>query len=195
VVHIAEEDRQRAQYYRLLAHLLADIPQEETLVVVASLEGDESRLGHATNALAVAARDVSAEQADDEYHDLFIGVGRGALVPHGSYYLTGFLNEKPLARLRQDMARLGIERSEDAHDPEDHIASVCEIMAGLIEGSFGAPVALAEQAEFFDRHIAPWAGQFFADLENCETALLYRRVGTVGRIFMDIETAAFEMAA
>lgn len=195
VVHIAEEDRQRAQFYRLLAHLLVDVPQEKTLAVVASFEGDESPLGQATGALAAVARSISQKQADDEYHDLFIGVGRGELMPYGSYYLTGFLNEKPLARLRQDMARLGIERSADAHDPEDHIASVCEIMAGLIEGNFDEPASLAEQAEFFDRHIAPWARHFFSDLEKTKTGLLYRHVGTLGRVFMDIETTAFELAA
>lgn len=192
---IAEEDRQRAQYYRLLAHLLAAIPTSETLAVVASFKGDESPLGQATGALAASARDTSPGQADDEFHDLFIGVGRGELVPYGSYYLTGFLNEKPLVRLRQDMARLGIERSQDAHDPEDHIASVCEIMAGLIEGNFDEPASLTEQAEFFDRHIAPWARHFFSDLERSKTGSLYRHVGTLGRVFIDIETTAFELAA
>lgn len=195
VVQIAEEDRHRARCYRLLSHLLAHVPQGETLAVVGALEGDASLLGQAIDTLAAAARDTTPERADDEYHDLFIGVGRGELVPHGSFYLTGFLNEKPLARLRQDMARLGVERAEDTHEPEDHIASVCEIMAGLIEGSFGTPASLPEQAAFFDRHVAPWALQFFTDLENAEAAVLYRPVGTLGRLFMDIETTAFEMAA
>jgi TorA maturation chaperone TorD len=195
VGQIADEDRQRAQCYRLLSHLLARVPQEETLAVVAKLDGDDSVLGQAFAALAIAARDTSPAQADDEFHNLFIGTGRGELVPFGSFYMTGFLNEKPLARLRQDMARLGIERAEDSHEPEDGIASVCEIMAGLIEGSFGAPASLSEQAAFFDRHIAPWAPRFFADLESAKTASFYRPVGTLGQHFMDIETTAFAMAA
>lgn len=195
VVQIADEDRQRAQCYRLLAHLLARIPQGDTLAVVAGLEGDDSDLGAAIDALAAAARATTSEQADDEFHALFVGTGRGELVPYASYYLTGFLHEKPLVRLRQDMARLGVERSKDIHEPEDQIASVCEIMAGLIEGSFGAPASLAEQAAFFDRHIGPWASQFFADLENAKSASLYCPVGTLGRVFMDIETTAFKMAA
>lgn len=195
VEQIAEEDRQRAQCYRLLSHLLARVPQGETLAVVAELDGDDSALGQAIDALAAAARETLPAQADDEYHDLFIGVARGELIPNGSFYLTGFLHEKPLARLRQDMARLGIARAEDSHDPEDHIASVCEIMAGLIEGSFGDPAALSEQADIFDRHVAPWTPQFFADLENAKAASFYRPVGTLGRIFMNIETTAFKMAA
>jgi TorA maturation chaperone TorD len=194
-VSVAEEDRQRAQCYRLLSHLLAGAPQAEALALVAKLDGDDSTLGQAIDALAATARETSPEQADDEFHELFIGVGRGELVAHGSFYITGFLNEKPLARLRQDMARLGIERTEDTAEPEDSIASVCEIMAGLIEGSFGAPAALAEQADFFDKHVAPWAPHFFADLEKAKTASFYRPVGTVGRLFMNIETTAFEMAA
>jgi TorA maturation chaperone TorD len=105
------------------------------------------------------------------------------------------LNEKPLARLRQEMARLGIERADGVAEPEDHIGSVCEIMAGLIRGDFGSPMPVAEQAAFFERHIGSWAGQFFKDLETAKSATFYRPVGALGRVFLEIETTAFEMAA
>lgn len=193
---ISEEDHLRARLYRLLAVLLAKLPDGETLQRLAGLSGDHSSdLGRGLAALARAAASAESAAVDDEYHDLFIGVGRGELMPYGSYYLTGFVYEKPLARLRGDMARLGIARAEGVKEPEDHIASLCEMMAGLIEGDFGAPADLETQRNFFDAHLGPWAGQFFADLEVAKKASFYVPVGTIGRIFMEIEATAFEMAA
>jgi TorA maturation chaperone TorD len=189
------EDRQRAQLYRLLAGLLARIPDREALGRVAGVAGDGSELGQALTALGQTAAAADPARVDDEYHDLFIGMGRGELMPYGSYYLTGFVYEKPLARLRIDMDRLGIARAEDVKEPEDHIAALCEMMAGLIEGAFGEPADIGSQRAFFDAHIGPWAGQFFADLETAKAADFYAPVGAIGRIFMEIESTAFEMAA
>ena len=193
---ITEEDRLRAQMYRLLAGLLMRQPDRATLDRIAGLGGDDSSpLGRTLGALGRVAATAEPAVIDDEFHDLFVGVGRGELMPYGSYYLTGFVYEKPLARLREDMARLGIARAENVREPEDNIASLCEMMAGLIEGAFGAPADLATQRKFFDAHIGPWAGQFFADLEAAKSARFYMPVGSVGRIFMEIEATAFEMAA
>jgi TorA maturation chaperone TorD len=187
-------DRLRAGGYDLLAHLLARPPTAETLRIVAAIRGDDSPFGQALNRLADAASDRTVQQAEREYHHLFIGLTRGELLPFASYYLTGFLNEKPLARLRADMQALGIERAPDVSEPEDHIAALCEMMAGLILGRFGEPADPAAQQRFFDRHLASWAGRFFADLERAEHALLYRPVGTVGRLFLGIEAEAFALA-
>lgn len=194
-VEITEEEILRAQCYRLLAGLLMAPPDGEALERLSRLEGDESALGQALTALGRAAGATDVAAADDEYHDLFIGVGRGELVPYGSYYLTGFLYEKPLARLRQAMAELGIGRADEVKEPEDHIAALCETMAGLIDGAFGAPADLETQRKFFDAHIGPWAGKFFSDLEAAKTASFYMPAGAAGRLFMEIESTAFEMAA
>lgn len=195
VAEIAGEDRLRAQLYRLLASLFVSPPGQELLDRVAAIEGDATPLGEALTAMARAAAGTDPATVDDEYHDLFIGVGRGELMPYGCYYLTGFIYEKPLARLRADMDRLGIARAEGVTAPEDHIAALCEMMAGLIEGDFGQPADVAAQRAFFDAHIGPWAGQFFADLEAAKAACFYMPVGKVGHIFMEIEATAFEMAA
>lgn len=192
---ISEEDRLRAGWYALLAQLLSREPGAELLEGLRGLKGDESELGQGIRALAAAARGTTVESAREEYFDLFIGVGQGELLPYGSYYLTGFLNEKPLARLRGDMARLGIARADDVKEPEDHIAALCEMMSGLITGSFGTPAELAEQRRFFDTHIGCWAPRFFEDLQGAQSAVLYMPVGTVGRLFMAIEVQAFDMAA
>lgn len=191
----AVEDRMRADFYDLLAALLARPPADDTLLACAGLEGDDAPLGKAVGTLGRLARSSKAPAVNREFHDLFIGLGRGELLPYASYYMTGFLHEKPLARLRADMIRLGVARSDDVAEPEDNIASLMEIMAGLIRGRFGAPAPLATQRDFFNTHIAPWAEHFFTDLEGAKASVFYTPVGTMGRLFMEIEKTAFRMEA
>ncbi len=191
---IAEEDRVRAECWRLLGRLLAAPPPPELLDAVGRMLGGQGAFGAAIDALAAAARGAEAEAANREYHDLFIGLARGELVPYASYYRTGFLYDKPLAKLRADMERLGIASADNASDPEDHIAALAEMMAGLIGGDFGPPADLATQKQFYGTHLAPWAPRFFTDLEKAEAARLYRHVGAVGRLLMQIETEAFALA-
>ena len=190
---ISEEDFLRSQYYRLLAGLLAVPPSGERLLLLAGLEGDDSELGQALNGLRDAAVAVTPDAIAEEFQTLFIGLGRGELLPFGSYYLTGFLHEKPLAKLRQDMAKLGMARAEDVKEPEDHVAFLCEMMAGLIEGDFGAPADLTTQRSFFEDHLEVWADRFFEDLEGARSASFYKAVGTLGRRFIGIESKAFQM--
>ena len=192
---VDEVDVARAQEYAVLSVLLARAPDAALLKRLAALRGDPSPLGIAHVALAEAASRATVEQVEREFFDLFIGVGRGELLPYGSYYLTGFLHERPLARLREDLGKLGIERTEGNSEPEDHAATLCEIMAGLAGGRFGAQAgALAGgDQEIFEKHMAPWMGRFFSDLERADTANFYRSVGTIGRMLMDIETEAFAL--
>jgi TorA maturation chaperone TorD len=182
----------RAQEYALLAALLSRAPEAALLKRLARLRGDATPLGAAHAALARAAEQADAQAVEREYFELFVGVGRGELLPYGSYYLTGFLNERPLARLRDDLAALGIERVDGQSEPEDHAAILCEIMAGMIGGQFPAPVE--RQAHIFEKHLSPWMGRFFADLEAAKAADFYRRVGAAGRLFIDIESEAFALS-
>lgn len=192
-IEVAEEDLLRAQLYGLLASLLSKAPDQDTLASLAQLSGDETALGKAIAALSRVAAGSNAAAVSDEYHDLFIGVGRGELLPYASYYLTGFLHEKPLAKLRNDMAAHGASKSEDVSEPEDHAASVLEVMAGLIDGRFGNPVSIEDQEEFYDAHIASWMTVFFQDLGGASSSVLYATVAEVGLRFLEIESAAFEM--
>lgn len=187
------EDVSRAMLYRLVARFLSAPPTEADLKAGSELQGDRSPLGLAVTRFADQCRGTTPEAAADAFHTLFIGLGRGELVPYASYYLTGFLQEKPLARLRGEMARLGIARSADVAEPEDHISSVLEIMAGMIDGSFGAPAGHAEQKAFFDGFLAAWAGHFFKDVTESETSPFYSAVGEIGALLMEIETEAFRM--
>lgn len=192
--HIAEEDGLRADLYDMLGLLLARPPTRETIDRVAKLAGDETELGRGIGALARVARVTTAQSLEREFNALFIGVGRGELMPYGSYYLTGFLHEKPLAVLRGDMGRLRITRAENVYEPEDNIASLMEMMAGLIRGRFGEVASLAVQKDFFFAHIAPWAKLFYDDLAKAKNSVFYAPVGVVGAAFMEIEREAFRMS-
>ncbi|NBR02623.1 MAG: molecular chaperone TorD [Alphaproteobacteria bacterium] len=187
------EDSLRADMYEFLASLLRGEPGDDLIGHVAALQGDSSAIGSASSVLATLATKIANDEIRDEYMRLFIGVGRGEILPYASYYLTGFLNDKPLAKLRNEMQAMGIERAEGVKDPEDHIASLFDIMAGLIRGSFGAPNDLAAQAAFFKTHIDPWAPLLMQDIEAAKSAVFYAPVGTIGRAFLEIESEAFDM--
>jgi TorA maturation chaperone TorD len=190
---IDEVDAARAQEYALIAALLRRAPDARLLADLSELRGDATPLGVAHAALAEAASATSAERIEREYFDLFIGLGRGELLPYGSYYLTGFLHDRPLARLREDLERIGVARAEGVVEPEDHAGILCEIMSGLASRRLPAPPD--SDRMIFDKHMAPWIGRFFADLERAEAADFYRRLGRLGRIFMDIEAEAFGLPA
>jgi len=192
---IAEEDRLRADLYDFLAALLARPADEQMLRHCAGLNGDDSALGQAVGALSRVAQSTREKTVSREFNALFIGLGRGELLPYASYYLTGFLNEKPLAVLRNDMRARQITRAPTVFEPEDNIASLCEMMAGMILGRFGKPAGLEEQREFFNRHLAAWAGHFFTDLEGAEASVFYAPVGAMGAAFVEIEKQAFRMMA
>lgn len=193
-VSVPEEERLRADLYGMLARALAAPPDAALLSAFTKLTGGEGEIGEAFAALARAAAGTTDAGAAREYHDLFIGLGRGELLPYASYYLTGFLHEKPLADLRGALAKLGIERAGGVKEPEDHIAALCDVMAGLIAGGFGAPAPLAVQQQFFEAFLAPWAGRFFDDLETTEAAPLYAAIGRIGRLFLGVEQTAFAIA-
>lgn len=182
----AEEQQYRAGAYTLLAGLLGAVPGPDVLAHVtrlAAVSGQEDELVLAMHLLGLAAQGSSIQQLDDEYHALFIGLGRGELVPYGSWYLTGFLMEKPLAVLRNDLAVLGYARGDDTHEPEDHAAALCEVMALLI----GEGRPLAVQQQFFDAHLATWLGRFFTDLSEARHAVFYRAVGRFAGAFIELE--------
>ena len=188
---VDEIDRARAQEYALLSTLLARAPDAALLSRLARLGGDASPLGVAHAALGEAAARADATRVEREYFNLFIGLGRGELLPYASYYLTGFLNERPLARLRDDLAEFGVERHEGNYEPEDHAATLCEIMAAFAGGRI--PAAAEAQRRLFERHMAPGLPRFFADLERAQAGEFYHAVGALGRVFIEIESEAFAL--
>ena len=194
-ITVSEEDRLRADLYDFLCTLLSGPPDQALLRQTSALTGDDSDLGSAIKAMARVAAVSKSSAVKSEFNALFIGMGRGELLPYASYYLTGFLNEKPLALLRKDMSGLMISRAPNVFEPEDNIASLFEMMAGMILGRFGEPVDDDRQVTFYNKHIAPWASHFFSDLEAAKNSVFYASVGSTGRAFMEIEREAFRMGA
>lgn len=192
-VHKDALELERARLFALLGRLLGDAPDAGLLHRLTLLRAGPGEIGAAYGALAAAAALAQPETVQREFFDLFIGVGRGEVLPYGSYYLTGFLHERPLAELRGDLARLGIARAEGVSEPEDHLAFLCETYAGLLAGAFAAdPEATAG---FFARHLRPWAARCFADIEAATAARFYKAVGRLGRAAIEIESAAAELPA
>lgn len=180
------EQQYRAAAYSILAALLRDVPDEPTLQQISAFEEvgiDEDEMLLAMSSLGLAAQAINRDAMRDEYHKLFIGIGRGELVPYGSWYLTGYLMEQPLSALRDDLAMLGIERDADVSEPEDHIASLCEVMSILISDS----AELSTQTKFFEKHLGSWCDKFFQDLETADSASFYRSVGRFGSAFVSID--------
>jgi TorA maturation chaperone TorD len=194
--HIAEEDRARVQEYLLLGLLLRQAPTSALLRDIGRIRGDASELGVLHMGLAEAADESDAETESREFFRLFVGVARGELLPYASYYLTGFLHERPLARVRDDLRRFGIERSEGLLEPEDHLGILFDVMAGLASGQFGGGPSgdtLAEQKAFFARHVEPWAHRLFSDLGSVAKTPFYQAVARVGAAFTSIESQGFAL--
>ncbi len=183
---VTEEDQYRSGVYGLLAGLLRSAPDQLALDRVAgfaSVEPSQGELALAMSMLGLAAKTCSPLSIDDEFHDLFIGLGRGELVPYSSWYITGFLMEKPLGRLRDDLAELGFQRNDDVCEPEDHVAALCEVMLMLINDGAN----LEQQSRFFKAHMADWIKRFFIDLSEAKSAVFYCGVGRFGVAFIELE--------
>lgn len=190
-----DQDGLRAGMYGLLGRLLAEPPSQSLLTLLEKIEGHASAvddLAVGWRLLKMAARDSTSEALDDEYHDLFIGIGRGELVPYASWYLTGFLMDRPLAFLRRDLARLGIERQPGGCEPEDHAAILCQCMQLIIDAG---DIGFEDQRDFFLRHIATWMPVFFQDMQEAKSACLYAAVGSLGMAFMQFEGRYLELEA
>jgi TorA maturation chaperone TorD len=192
----ADGDRQaRADIYGLLGKLLARPPEAPLLQLLHGIDPaatpPDTAMHAAWRDLRAAALATDAARLQDEYFKLFIGLGRGELVPYASWYVHGFLMEKVLASLRRELTSLGFERRAGVAEPEDHVAAVCEIMGMIISDS----ELYLRESEFFETYVGSWIGRFFADLEAAETAVFYKAVGRLGRQFVDIERQYLSLPA
>ena len=182
----------RASVYELLGRMLACEPDSSVLDVLRQIEGvdtSDGPLAMGWELLKQASLKTDEDAVTEEYFDLFVGVGRGELVPFGSWYITGFLMEKPLAALRADLRNIGIERQEGVRESEDHMAALSDVMSIMIRSN----EPIDSQRQFFSNHIAPWANAFFNDLQNAQAARFYRSVGFFGASFIDFEKQLLAM--
>lgn len=190
---IDDADAERADAYVLIGSLLAGPPSADLLALLGELEGDDSETGIAVTTLATAARGISIDVLHDEYGDLFVGIDpEHVITPYASYYLTGHMYGATLVDLRADMAKLGIARDPEVREPEDHIAALCQMMAGLILGRFGGgPASLAVQKAFFEAHLAGWVGAYADRLAGNEKSAFYVAAGRFVGLFLRGEGRRF----
>ncbi|MCL4746321.1 MAG: molecular chaperone TorD family protein [Burkholderiaceae bacterium] len=186
----AEEELARARWYALIGELLRAPADDARLAAIAAARGHDasSDLALAFDALALACADTTAAAIEAEFEASFIGVGKPQVFVNGSYYLSGFLHERPLAELRDALARIGIARRADSADTEDHVSALCEVMRMLIVDD----ASLDTQREFFGRFIGPWVDQFVEALEHCGTTDFYKHVGRLASAFFAVERVAFD---
>lgn len=198
---VDNEARARADFYGLIANLFYAAPSARLLAIIAAADDlvatdEEGRFFRSWRQLQGAARlaSLNVNAVRQEYETLFVGVGRGLVIPYASYYLAGFLMEKPLARLRSDLTALGLARQSSVREPEDHIAALCDVMRLLIAGADNRPAAdLRQQREFFDRHLQPWYARLNEDLQKTGSAVFYKAAGEFAEAFLDLEVAAFDI--
>ena len=191
-IPIDEEQRYRASAYSLLAGLFRSPPDQAILDQLSGLGGSDENsddLMLAMSSLALSAQRHNPDTIEEEFYQLFIGLGKGEVVPYGCWYLTGFLMEKPLSQLRDDLNRLGYQRSEDVVEPEDHIAALCEVMSMMISDA----VDLDVQKQFFQTHILSWMESFFVDLGGADSAVFYKAVARFGAAYLALEKQYLSM--
>lgn len=195
---VEPEDQVRADFYALLANVLYRAPDDrllQAMLISAEPAGEAAdELSKAWAALAAASAIVSHDALQEEYAAVFVGMGRPPVMLFGSYYLAGFMNEKPLAELRGELTKLGFARDPEVMEPEDHLAALCDVMRALILGDVAnGPATVEEQRAFFARHIQPWVLQCCGAITLNEKANYYRKVAAFAKAFFEIEIQAFDM--
>jgi TorA maturation chaperone TorD len=192
------EDQVRADFYALLAHLLSRAPDDRVLqsIVITQEPTDEAStaLTEAWRALSAASAVVTHDALVDEYEAVFVGVGRPPVILYGSFYIAGFMMEKPLAELRDDLAKMGFLRNSEVRESEDHLAAVCDVMRALILGDLAdAPAEITAQKVFFEKHLKPWVFKCCTAIQVYEKSNYYKRVAKFAEQFFAMESEAFEM--
>lgn len=192
-----DEETARAEVYGLLAALYYAPPSAELLaqlrVAVTEAPAAGGFLEEPWRELVAAARALSDEAIANEYDALFGGVGKPEIYLFGSHYISGFLNEKPLAVLRTDLAALGLARDEAMSETEDHFACICEVMRYLIAGDDVAVANLTQQQKFFTAHVQPWVPTMCASIAAHPRAKFYAALSGFTQAFVGVETQGFDM--
>lgn len=196
---VSPEDVSRARWYAMLSEVFRAPPSAGWLRGIGAQaaspdasQADATPLGRAWNAFAQACAQADAQRVREEYEAAFIGVGKAEVFLFASWHLSGFLHERPLVELREQLVRLGIARRSDVSETEDHVAALCETMAWLIVAAPGALRALSTQREFFQRFLAPWYGSLVEAIEHCGTTDFYKHAARLLGAFLSVERQAFD---
>jgi TorA maturation chaperone TorD len=192
-----DEETARAEVYGVLAQLFHAPPSPELLadlrVAVTEAPVPGGFLEEPWRQVVGEARALGDADIAAEWEALFGGVGKPDVLPFGSHYLSGFLNDKPLAQLRSDLAALGLGRDEASAETEDHVAYLCEVMRYLIAGDDVTVANLAQQQRFFAMHLQPWVSRLCDDIATHPAARFYRAVALFTQAFMSVEAQGFDL--
>ena len=192
-----DEETARSELYGLLALVFYAPPTAELIANLRAAATDAPAAGafleEPWRVLVGAARELTDEAIRNEYNTLFGGMGKPEVYLYGSHFLSGFLNEKPLAKLRTDLSSLGLARDDAMSETEDHLAYLCEVMRYLIASDDVAVANLTRQREFFATHIQPWVNTLCDNLEGHPRARFYAALGGLTRAFMAVEAQGFDM--
>ena len=192
-----DEETARAEIYGLLSALFYQAPEPALLaqlrVAVTEAPAPGAYLEASWREVVARARDMSDQAIADEFTTLFGGVGKPEIYLFGSHYLSGFLNEKPLVRLRDDLTALGVGRDEAMRETEDHVAYLCEVMRYLIAGDDVAVANLTQQSAFFATHLQPWVPALCDTLANHPRAVFFRSLAEFTAAFVGVEAQGFDL--
>ena len=194
-----DEETARSELYGLLALVFYAPPTPELIANLRAAATDAPAAGayleEPWRLLVGAARELTDEAIRNEYNTLFGGMGKPEVYLYGSHFLSGFLNEKPLAKLRTDLAGLGLARDDAMSETEDHLAYLCEVMRYLIAGDDVAVANLTRQREFFSRHLLPWLPQMADAVMAHPKARFYSALAAFTQTFISVEAQGFDMLA
>ncbi len=192
-----DEEVARAEMYGLLATLFYQAPDDELLAQLQAAVTEAPQQGgfleEPWRDLVAQARALTAAQIAQEYSALFGGVGKPEVYLFGSHYLSGFLNEKPLVQLRDDLAALGLARDPSMSETEDHVAYLMEVMRYLIAGDDVSVCNLTQQSAFFSRHLQPWVSRLCQAVIVHPHAVFYARLATLTEAFVSVESQGFDL--
>ena len=191
---IAPEDQARADYYALLASLFYRAPDARLLQAIAIAEPPVGVLAQSWGRLAEASNVVPEDALVEEYNAVFVGVGKPPVMLYGSFYMAGFMMEKPLAALRQNLAEMGFVRSNEARESEDHLAAICDVMRAMILGDIDTkPRSIEIQRAFFLTHVKPWIFDCTRAISAYHESNFYQHVAAFAQAFFEVEGEAIEM--
>jgi TorA maturation chaperone TorD len=178
----------------LLANLFYRAPDARLLQAIVVAEPPEGVLASTWQRLAEASNIVPEDAVREEYDAVFVGVGKPPVMLYGSFYMAGFMMEKPLAALRQDLATLGFARADTVREPEDHLAAICDVMRGMILGDVASkPQPVETQKMFFLTHVKPWVFECMNAISAYHQANYYRWVAAFAEQFFKVELESLEM--
>jgi TorA maturation chaperone TorD len=191
---IEPEDQARADFYALLASLFYRAPDARLLQAIAIAEPPSGVLASAWQKLADASNVVPEDAVHEEYDAVFVGVGKPPVMLYGSFYMAGFMMEKPLAALRQNLGELGFARADSVREPEDHLAAICDVMRAMILGDLeNKPQSVETQKVFFLTHVKPWVFACADAISAYHQSNYYRHVAGFAKQFFQVELEAFEI--